>query len=379
MSSEMNSGHAEPGAHPFDTATEPITVPPDNRVAGSEPTFPTGANPVDVTRPVIHRAALPDDGRSDVVCVNCGTQARGPRCPNCDHPHRVQDRFDADLGAVCLVTDRGVAHSRNEDAVAAAVLNDTAGRRAITILAVSDGVSSSPEPQVASATAVRTGVEACLSALAGDRTAEEATAAGLAAASEAVRNLAPTESDAPSCTYVSAIVLTDAAGRTTVTVANVGDSRAYWLTAGTVPPNTAPPTDRVVAGEPEGAVASRRLTVDDSWAQALVEAGAMDEEAAMADPRAHTLMRWLGADAGPQPWSASSIRTYHPTGSGVLLLCTDGLWNYLSDPAALARRATASPPAEAARELVDFAVVSGGNDNITVALAPIPPPGPAGQ
>ncbi|MFI5717340.1 PP2C family protein-serine/threonine phosphatase [Nocardia sp. NPDC051750] len=346
--------------------TEPMpavrdTIDTRRRAAAAERTVPRQS-----VAPGIHRVALPDEGLAEVVCVHCGTQSHGPRCPVCDHPHRVQDRFEADLGLVSLVTDRGILHARNEDAVAAAVVPDDSGQPETIILVVCDGVSSSPDPQAASGTAVRTGVDACLAALAGDRTPEEATAAGMAAASEAVRNLVGPDGDAPSCTYVSAIVRTESGGRISLTVSNIGDSRAYWLAAGeTATGQPARP------GHPGPLTGPQKLTVDDSWAQTLIEAGAMDEQAAMADPRAHTLMRWLGADAGQQPWSGDSIRTYFVEGPGALLLCTDGLWNYLPKPVDLTGRALGVPTAEGARALVDYAVVCGGSDNITVALVPI--------
>ncbi|MGW6332523.1 PP2C family protein-serine/threonine phosphatase [Nocardia rhamnosiphila] len=366
MNPDANAGGADP-ADILDAVTEPVprvreTFDTRRRAAAAEATVPRQS-----LGSGVHRIALPDDELAEVVCVNCGTQSRGPRCPACEHPHRVQDRFEADLGVAALVTDRGILHARNEDAVAAAVVPDENGEPGTIVLVVCDGVSSSPDPQAASGTAVRTGVDACVAALAGDRTAEEATAAGMAAASEAVRNLVGPDGDAPSCTYVSAIVRTETGGHISITVSNIGDSRAYWLAAGE--PAAQQPAR---PGHPEPLAGAQKLTLDDSWAQTLVEAGAMDEKAAMADPRAHTLMRWLGADAGQQPWSADSIRTYYVDTPGSLLLCSDGLWNYLPGAADLARRVLGVPIAEGARALVDYAVVCGGSDNITVALTPIP-------
>ncbi len=64
-----------------------------------------------------------------------------------------------------------------------------------------------------------------------------------------------------------------------VTVGSLGDSRAYWI----------------------GADGARRLTVDDSWAREQVDAGVLDERDAEADPRAHAITRWLGADAPDEP------------------------------------------------------------------------------
>ncbi|WP_245562578.1 PP2C family protein-serine/threonine phosphatase [Nocardia araoensis] len=302
--------------------------------------------------------ALP--GPDATSCVDCGGDhfyADG-RCARCGRSGPVPDRFDTDLGAVAVLTDRGIVHARNEDAVAAGVLEDAVSELdTAVVIAVSDGVSTSSRPQVASGAAVRAGVGATAAALAGGQLAAEAIMAGLAAAVQAVRDVDVPDGPAPSCTYVSAVVARRGA-ETEITVANVGDSRAYWL------PST--------SGGRSGDDQAERLSVDDSWAQALVDAGAMDERAAMADPRAHTLIRWLGADSPPRPWADNCVRTVRVTGPGVLLLCSDGLWNYAPAPSALAEHVAGKSPAEAARALAEFALRCGGGDNITVALAPVP-------
>ncbi|RMI29744.1 serine/threonine-protein phosphatase [Nocardia stercoris] len=303
----------------------------------------------------IRRALLPDFGiPAGSVCESCAAtefDADG-YCVACGEWRRPADRSAADLGAVQLVTDRGIAHARNEDSVAAAVLDDPTG--SVVVIAVCDGVSTSENPQAASAAAARTGVDECVAALAADRPSPEAAVAGLEAAAIAVRDVA-TSGHAPSCTYVAAVVRPTANDTHEVTVINVGDSRAYWLSAGT-----------------RDDVPAQRLTVDDSWAQALVDSGVMDEEAAMRDPRAHALYRWLGADSDRRPGDTRPV-TVEVRGPGALLLCSDGLWNYLSDPVRLAELALARPAETAAHDLVDFAVQSGGSDNITVALVPIVP------
>ncbi len=102
----------------------------------------------------------------------------------------------------------------------------------------------------------------------------------------------------------------------------VGDSRAYWL------------------GPPGGAAQSSLLTTDHSWAVEIVALGELDEAAAAADPRAHAITRWLGADASDAP----SVVELRPAEPGLLLLCSDGLWNYLPDADALASAAYAAGP-----------------------------------
>ncbi|MBF6171595.1 protein phosphatase 2C domain-containing protein [Nocardia blacklockiae] len=299
--------------------------------------------------PAVRRVALPDPTALASGCDRCGAtefDAEG-YCTGCGAQHRPPDRAAADLGAVQLVTDRGIAHARNEDAVAAAVLDTATGP--VIVVAVADGVSTSDDPQVAAGAAVRAGVHACSAALTADRTAPEALLDGLEAAFAAVRAVSVAEGHSPSCTYVSAVLRPDADGEAEIAVTNVGDSRAYWL-----------------RGDGRG-TPSRRLTVDDSFAELLV-AGGLDEQTAMRDPRAHALMRWLGADSELVP-ADIPVRVVRVRGPGVLLLCSDGMWNYLSDPDDLAATATAPEPA---RELVDFALRAGGADNITVALAPLP-------
>jgi serine/threonine protein phosphatase PrpC len=126
------------------------------------------------------------------------------------------------------------------------------------------------------------------------------------------------------------------------------------------------------------------LTVDDSLAQELIIAGAAPDSEAV-QRGAHTLTRWLGADSEAKPWSDSSVHTIAPAGRGWLLLCSDGLWNYLPDPVAfgdtarnylpdaadIARLCTGLDTAAAARALVEYALDAGGQDNITVAIVPI--------
>ncbi|MFF0493108.1 zinc ribbon domain-containing protein [Nocardia sp. NPDC004068] len=304
----------------------------------------------------VRRAALPElDPATAAACASCGaaTFDGDGYCASCGELRRPPDRASADLGMVQLVTDRGKAHARNEDAVAAAVLGaDT------VIITVCDGVSTSEDPQAASGAAARAGVDACLTALAADRAATDAVMAGLEAAFQAVREVSVAAGHNPSCTYVTAVLRGCANGEFEITVANVGDSRAYWLRAGGA--SADPP--------------SRRLTVDDSWAQALVDSGAMDETAAMRDPRAHALVRWLGADSQHSA-AETAVRSLRVRGPGVLLLCSDGMWNYLPDAGDLAGIATTAPPAVAARNLVDYAMHCGGGDNITVAVAPVGQPG----
>ena len=73
---------------------------------------------------------------------------------------------------------------------------------------------------------------------------------------------------------------------------------------------------------------------------------------------------------------APHARAFCPTTSGTLLVCSDGFWNYAPDADAVAARvrsASADADAESvASALVQFALDSGGVDNVTVAVVHLP-------
>jgi serine/threonine protein phosphatase PrpC len=303
----------------------------------------------------IRRVGIPRPGREAAgPCSDCGnaTYVDG-YCTVCGHRRAEPDRDQAELGPVVLITDRGIEHTRNEDAAAAGIVVGSDAERPLAIaITVCDGVSTSGEAHMAAVAAANAGVDAMLTALTASRKGRTAVLAGLAEATKAAA-AAGTGADpsrAPSCTYTAAALVPTSAGAVEITVGNVGDSRAYWL--------------------PEPPAPAQQLTVDDSLAQELITAGAAAESEAV-QRGAHTLTRWLGADSESKPWSDSSVHTITVTGPGSLLLCSDGLWNYLPDAADIARFCTGADPAAAARALTDHALQAGGHDNITVAVIPI--------
>lgn len=267
--------------------------------------------------------------------------------------HAVPDRDSVQLGEIVLMSDRGLRHSINEDAAAAGIIaGDGSDRPHPRVAVVCDGVSSSTAARLASSAASRAGVDAMLAALAAAESPLAAVFAGLAEAASAAESAGAEASPgtAPSCTYTAAVVAKNAAGTVQITVGNVGDSRAYWLP---IPP-----------GVP------RQLTVDDSVAQQLVTAGLPPDSPAVAR-MAHVLSRWLGGHTESKPWSESSVQTIDVDDAGLLLLCTDGLWNYLPEAADIASVRADAEGIDAATVLVDHALQAGGHDNVTVILIPI--------
>lgn len=325
---------AEPDEYPLPAPGVP-PEPADPRTALSDPTPPAGTK----------------------LCVACRSGRVDPDgyCENCGHAQpRERDHMEQELDAVAAVSDRGLRHHRNEDAfaISSAALPD--GSPAVVAI-VCDGVSSATRPDEASLAASRAANESLLAALPRGTHPQQAMHDAILAASDAVNALAaePTQArehsphqNAPACTLVGSIV----AGGLLV-VGWVGDSRAYW-----VPDDRSGPTVR--------------LTEDDSWAAQMVAAGLMNEAEAYADERAHAITGWLGADAYElEPHTAS----FKPDRAGVVVVCTDGLWNYAEAVEDMARAVpvdSALRPLHSAQVLVGHALDGGGHDNVTVAILP---------
>lgn len=255
------------------------------------------------------------------------------------------DHDEADLGGAAAVTDRGLRHARNEDAYA---LARHAEHYAVVVC---DGVSSSANPDVAAGTAANAMIEVLATAL-GERQwpARDVLVSligrAVQAGASAVAGVEISELGAPPATTAVAVLV----GPGLAVVSGVGDSRVYWI---------APDPDR-----------SRRLTVDDSWAEAAVELG-VPAEAAYSAPGAHIVTQWLGSGAGEL---TPKVVVVDVEGPGTLVACSDGLWNYFESAEALASLAAGahdSTPLEVARHLTRAAVDAGGADNVTVAVVSV--------
>ena len=287
----------------------------------------------------------------ELYCEGCGRRvAEEPPVDHAAVPRRPGHRDEHDLGVIAGITDRGTRRHRNEDAFSIAGFD---GR---IVVAVCDGVASTANPDQAARAAANTAfavVEPLLSASnwPQDSKLEELLGEAFDQAQRAVLEVPNDEPDgndqSPSTTMVVAV-----AAHGQITVANIGDSRAYWLS-----------TNRAQA---------RLLTVDDSWAQERIAEG-IAPEVAYADPDAHVITRWIGGEAESV---TPTVVTLDVTEPGLLLVCSDGLWNYFEDPARLLELVpdwAVSAPIEIARRLTDAALVAGGQDNITVVVAPIDP------
>lgn len=328
-------------------ALTPIMRAPDAYEEADSPLDPTRAvSTPPPTRPRCRECGgtIDDDG----YCEVCGAKAASDR-----------DHFEeAPADWVAGSCDRGIRHRRNEDALA---LSAAAAPGSRAVLVVCDGVSTSDDSDLASLAAARAardllterqphGIPELTERTATIREAltesvRMANAAVVALTAEDTRN-------APSCTFAAAVV-----NDGQVTYGNVGDSRVYWISD-------------------HGR--SQLLSRDDSMAQLHIDSG-VPREQAEASPHAHAITKWLGRDAPDLTPTLGSVEVTEP---GWLLVCSDGLWNYASEPEDLEQVFAASllprrgalhtpdpSPAALADRLVRWACAQGGRDNITVALA----------
>ena len=131
-----------------------------------------------------------------------------------------------------------------------------------------------------------------------------------------------------------------------LTLAQIGDSRAYWLSD-------------------EGEI--RPLTRDHSLVGHLLEAGQITPEEALQHPQRNILYRALGQATPVEV----DLTTLPLPGSGHLILCSDGLWGVLPPTQIASIIQTASHVTTATLELIRAANAAGGPDNISVILVRI--------
>jgi serine/threonine protein phosphatase PrpC len=126
------------------------------------------------------------------------------------------------------------------------------------------------------------------------------------------------------------------------TIAHVGDSRAYLIQP-----------DRF-----------ERLTRDHSLVERLQELGQLSAQEAAVHPQKNVLYRALGQGDGLE----IDVSSYQlPVGSR-LLLCSDGLWGYLSEELLIETVRKAQTLQAACDQLIDRANEAGGPDNISAIL-----------
>ena len=130
-----------------------------------------------------------------------------------------------------------------------------------------------------------------------------------------------------------------------LTVASVGDSRAYCL------------RDAKLS----------RLTTDDSWVESMVRAGRLLPEEARTHPRRNVLLRALG----PGNSEGAQVATPGLNVGDVVMVCSDGLHGTVDDQHIERILACEVDAEKACARLVKAALKGGGPDNISVAICTV--------
>lgn len=129
-------------------------------------------------------------------------------------------------------------------------------------------------------------------------------------------------------------------------VVHVGDSRIYLITK-------------------DGC---EQITRDHSLVQRLIELDQLTKEEAKDHPQTNVLYRALGQSESVE---VDAMTRRLPPNSR-LLICSDGLWNLVSEKEITEIAMSHNDPQEACDKLVAFANTRGGKDNITTVLLRIP-------
>ncbi|HEX2575247.1 MAG TPA: Stp1/IreP family PP2C-type Ser/Thr phosphatase [Aquihabitans sp.] len=229
-------------------------------------------------------------------------------------------------------TDVGQVRSINQDSPLLVVASDLYG--------VADGMGGHQGGEVASAMAVELT----------ERHATEPTLDSLKAAvrvaNRAIFEKAGGDRDLHGMgTTLVAVQLVEGEDGDEIAWVNVGDSRAYLLR-----------DDRLI-----------QLSDDHSLVEDLLRDGQITPDEAAVHPQRNILTRALGIDMDVEV----DGNTVQPFTGDRFLLCSDGLFNEVSEDQMASVLRRLADPSEAAGELVRLANEGGGRDNITVVVVDV--------
>jgi serine/threonine protein phosphatase PrpC len=240
----------------------------------------------------------------------------------------------------------GRQRDHNEDTILSltAVLADGVRELPMGIFVIADGMGGHQMGEVASSAAARMMVDYLVKKLYSpilgveenglNESIQEVMENGVREAHRAVQRQAP----GGGTTLTTALVLGEQ-----VTMAHVGDSRAYFI-------------------YPDGRM--KVVTQDHSYVQRLIELGQITEKEAQNHPQRNVLYRALGQAEPFRP----DINTHEFPHPGYLMLCSDGLWGVIPENEIFRIINSNKNLSMACHQLVEAANAAGGPDNISVIL-----------
>jgi len=250
---------------------------------------------------------------------------------------RAQESTKGDLSEFIYgATDAGKERTNNEDYFLISLKKN--------LQIVADGMGGHNAGEIASLNAAETINDyftlELLSLIRGDdKDIESELKQSLLAANQKILEMAE-ENEAyrgMGCTVVTALILEDA-----LHLCHVGDARAYKCNATGID----------------------LLTTDHSKVMDLVKAGQMTLEEARTSPLKNELSQAIGSPVPIVP----DYNLYSLKDGDKVLLCSDGLWDMLSDEEIYEIVRQKKPAKTLCEELVKMANDAGGHDNITVVV-----------
>lgn len=232
---------------------------------------------------------------------------------------------------------RVVEHAAFSDTGRQRRANEDAFLSRSPLFAVADGMGGAKAGEIASRTAIDVighGV--------GDGVVRSRLAELVRRANRAVHEA---QQDRPELSGMGTTATVAYIGEDTITIAHVGDSRAYLLRGGTL----------------------RRLTEDHSLVEEMRRQGRLTAEEAASHPQRSIITRALG----PEPQVEVDVHEFALEPGDVVLLCSDGLTSMLPE-LRIGELLVGNRRLDiAGRSLVAAANAAGGRDNITVVLVRI--------
>lgn len=234
----------------------------------------------------------------------------------------------------CGLTDTGRVRGHNEDFFSCMDLTDG------TVFAVADGMGGHDAGEVASRMAVETLTREMQQGSKKSQDVGKLLEQAVQRANAEVLREGTSKGSNMGTTMTAALVLQDKAY-----IANVGDSRTYWIENGSI----------------------RRITEDHSLVAKMVSLGKLTEEEARKHPKSNVLYRNIGSES---PIKVDVFQVPLKKG-GNLLLCTDGLWGELTDLTIHRVFITEQDAKSTCTKLVQMANENGGKDNITAVVVKV--------
>ncbi|MCD8143762.1 MAG: Stp1/IreP family PP2C-type Ser/Thr phosphatase [Oscillospiraceae bacterium] len=228
------------------------------------------------------------------------------------------------------MTNRGKVRKNNQDAYYCNISNSG------TVALVCDGMGGAAAGDTASRLAAETFVDEL------QRPVTSIPKLMRDAAAEANSTVYHYSEEHPECRGMGTTLVAAVAVENQAHVINIGDSRCYYL-------------------DEDGI---RQVTQDHSVVADLVRRGAITPEEARTHPKKNLITRALGTHAECQ----ADIFQVKMKPNSMLLLCSDGLTNQVTDQEILFEALYGGEPDTCCQRLVDLTLRRGAPDNVTVVL-----------